>query len=56
MMVSSRDWSIGRKGTLDSGRLQPEEDGGGEVRIRCEPMDSRGLRMDSTLSCDFGLD
>lgn len=54
MMACSRYWSAGRKGTLGSGRLEPDEDGGEELRVRCEPMNFRGWRMDSTLRCDFG--
>lgn len=41
---------------LDSGRLEPEEDGREELRVRCEPMDFRGRRVNSTLSRDFGSD
>ena len=56
MLVCSQNWSVGRKGTLDSGRLEPEEDGGEDLHVRCEPMDFRVRTVDSTLSCDFGSD
>lgn len=56
MMVCSRQWIVGRKDALDSGRLEAEEDAGGELRVRCDLMDCRGRRVDLALSSGAGRD